>query len=239
MADLLIIPSAEEFSPQLIICNGRIIYQDGKALVTPRKAAFPDSMFHTVTLPDPSFSPKPGKEKVRAIEMVTGLVTKEKIINLENPKESQDVIPLLALDRIGRQGSFTGFLKGFGLQRGAYGTTMTWDSIDMLIVGCDVQSMETVIQRLKETGGGGVYAIGDEVVSEMITPLWGVYSLKPMEILSDELQKLEGSLRENGVRWEKPTLAIDTLGTPAIPHLRITHEGYVRLRDRKVLPVEA
>jgi len=96
-----------------------------------------------------------------------------------------------------------------------------------------------VIQRLKETGGGGVYAIGDEVVSEMITPLWGFYSLKPMEILSDELKKLEGSLRKNGVKWEKPTLTIDTLGTPAIPHLRITHEGYVRLRDRKVLPVEA
>jgi adenine deaminase len=33
-------------------------------------------------------------------------------------------------------------------------------------------------------------------------------------------------------------LAIDTLSTTAIPHLRITHHGYVRLRDRKELPLE-
>ena len=25
---------------------------------------------------------------------------------------------------------------------------------------------------------------------------------------------------------------------PAIPHLRVTHHGYVRLKDREVLPVE-
>jgi adenine deaminase len=40
------------------------------------------------------------------------------------------------------------------------------------------------------------------------------------------------------VKWEKPVLTVDTLGTPAIPHLRITHQGYVNVKDRKILPVE-
>jgi adenine deaminase len=59
-----------------------------------------------------------------------------------------------------------------------------------------------------------------------------------MEILRDEMKYLEGELQRNGVRWEKPMLTIDTLSTPAIPHLRISHHGYVRLRDRQVLGVE-
>lgn len=237
-ADLLIIPSPKEFIPQLVMCNGRMIYRNGKATVQPRKTAFPSSMFHTVAPPDITISSLSVKGKVRVIELVTGLVTKESIINLENPEGSQDVISLLALDRVARQGSFRGILKGFGLQRGAYGTTMTWDSIDMLVAGCDIRSMETVIRRLKEIGGGGVYAMGDEVVAEVATPLCGFYSLKPMEILSDEVKKLENTLRENGVRWDNPTLTIDTLGSPAIPHLRISHQGYVRLKDRKILTVE-
>jgi len=195
-------------------------------------------MFHTVTIPDFTFPSLPDKGKVRVIELVTGLVTRERIIDLEDPEESKDVIMLLALDRVGRQGSFMGLLKGFGLQRGAYGTTMSWDTIDMFIVGCDIRSMETVIKRLGETGGGGVYAIGDEVVSEIVAPLCGFYSLKPMEILSDEIRKLEDSLKKNGVRWEKPTLTVDTLGTPAIPHLKMTHHGYVNLKDRKILFLE-
>jgi adenine deaminase len=146
---------------------------------------------------------------------------------------------IFALDRMGGEKAFMGFLKGFGLQKGAYGSTMCWDTMDMIVVGCDIQSMETVIERLKEIGGGGVYAIGEEVSAEFPAPLCGVYSQEPMEILRNEIKRLEDSMKRNGVRWQKPVLAIDVLTTPAIPHLRMTHHGYVRLRDRKVLSLFA
>jgi adenine deaminase len=239
MADILIIPSADDFSPQWVMCDGKIIYRDGKSLAEPKKVFFPDYMFNTVKIQDYTLPLLPKKGKVKVMELVTRLVTKEKIIDLEDPEESKNVIMILAIDRLGSGKAFMGLLKGFGLQRGAYGTTMNWDMPDMMVVGCDTQSMETVIGRLKEIGGGGVYAIGKEVVAEFSAPLCGVTSLKPMEIVGEEIRKLEESLRKNGVKWEKPTLTVDTLGTAAIPHLRITHHGYVRLKDRAVLPLEA
>ena len=52
------------------------------------------------------------------------------------------------------------------------------------------------------------------------------------------MRAVEGALRQNGVKWDRPVLTVDTLGTCAIPQLRITHRGYVRLRDRQVLPLE-
>jgi adenine deaminase len=128
-----------------------------------------------------------------------------------------------------------GLLKGFGLQRGAYGTTMSWDMPDMIVVGCDTQSMETVIRRLQQIKGGGVYTIGDEVIAEFPAPLCGELSLEPMEVVRKEIRGLESALRKNGVKWEKPLLTIDTLGTPATPHMRITHRGYVRMKDRQIL----
>ena len=238
MADLLIIPSPEDFSPRLVMCDGKIIFRDGKSLAEPKKVFFPDHMFNTVKVSNYRIPSLPTKGKARAMELVSRLVTKESIIDLEKPEESKDVIMILALDRLGSGKAFMGFLKGFGLERGAYGTTMSWDSPDMIVVGCDTQSMETVIGRLKEIGGGGVYAIGKEVVVKFPAPLCGVASLKPMEIVGEEFKKLEASLRKNGVKWEKPALTVDTLTSPAIPHLRITHHGYVRLKDRKVLSVE-
>jgi len=238
MADIVIIPSPDEFSPQTVMCDGKIIYRDGKSMVEPKKVFFPEYMFHTVKISGFTFSSLPNRGKVRVIELVTRLVTKERVINLEDPEESKDLIMVLVLDRLGSGKAFMGLLKGFGLQRGAYGSTMCWDVTDMIIVGCDTQSMETVIGRLKEIGGGGVYAIGKKVVAEFPAPLCGVTSLKPMEIVGEEVRKLEGSLRKNGVKWEKPTLTVDTLGTAAIPHLRITHQGYVRLKDRAILPVQ-
>jgi adenine deaminase len=230
VADLVIIPSPDEFSPQMVMCDGKMIYRDGKSMAEPKKIFFPEYMFHTVKVAGYTFPPLPNRGKVR--------VTEERIVDLENPKESEDVIRILALDRLGSGKAFMGLLKGFGLQKGAYGSTMCWDVTDMIIVGCDTQSMETVIQRLNEIGGGGVYAIGDKVVAEFPAPLCGVVSLKSMEIVREEVGQVEESLRKNGVKWGKPLLTIDTLGTPAIPHLRMTHQGYVRLKDWKILPLE-
>jgi len=249
MADIVIIPSPEEFSPQLVMCDGKIIFKDGKSLLGPQKIFFPNYMFNTVKVPESVFSSRGGAfaeptealakvGKVRLMELVTRLVTQEKVIDLQDPEESKDVIMALSLDRLGGGKAFTGLLKGFGLQRGAYGSTMCWDTADMIIVGCDIQSMKKVIERLKEIGGGGVYSIGDEVAAEFHAPLCGLLSLKTMETVRDEIRHLEESLSKNGVKWEKPALTIDTLGTAAIPHLRITHNGYVRLKDRKILSLK-
>jgi adenine deaminase len=238
MADLLIIPSPDEFSPQLVMCDGKVIYRDGNSLAEPRNIFFPEALFRTVRVKDYCFPPVPNKGKVRVMELVTRLVTQERIIDLENPDESKDVIMVWVINRLGSGKAFMGLLKGFGLQRGAYGTTTSWDMPDLIAVGCDSQSMETVIGRLEEIGGGCAYAIGKEIVAEFAAPLCGVISSKPMETVRDEVRKLEESLRENGVKWEKPILTVDTFGTPAIPSLRITNHGYVRLKDRKILSLE-
>ncbi len=239
MADLVMIPTPEEFSPQLVMVEGKIIFQDGHSLVEPKKILIPEQMFHTIKIGDYRFPSLPTHGRVRVMELVSRLVTQESIVDLQDPKASADLVFVLALNRLGNGRGFLGFLKGFGLRRGAYGTTMNWDSTDMIVVGCDPQSMQTVIERVKENGGGGVYAIGDEVVSEFPAPLLGLISLKPLETVRKETKGLDASLRENGVKWEKPTLTVDTLSTAAIPHLRITHQGYVRLKDRKVLSLEA
>lgn len=238
MADMVIIPSPGEYSPQWVMCEGKIVFKEGKSTVEPKKVSFPDSMFHTVNIQDYSLPPIPSRGKVRVMELVSRLVTKEKVIDLEDQEASKDLVPVLALDRMGGKESFMGFLKGFGLRRGALGTTMTWDTTDLMVAGWDGDSMRTVIGRLKEIGGGAVYAIGKEVIAEFPASLCGVISLKPMAVMREEMKRVEEALWENGVRWERPVLTVDTLGSPTIPQLRITHRGYVRLKDREILSLE-
>lgn len=194
---------------------------------------FDSVKIHDDFLKDEALAQPARTGKVRVME----LVTQEKLIDLDVPTESEDIILILAMDRLGRGEAFMGFLKGLGLQRGAYGSTMCWDTTDIIVVGCDTRSMETVIGRLKEIGGGGVYGVGGEVVADFPAPLWGLVSLEPMEVVREQVRHVEESLRKNGVTWEKPMLIVDVLGSPAIPHLEISHEGYVRLRDQKILPV--
>jgi adenine deaminase len=237
LADLVIVPSEHNYHPILVMMGGTIIYERGRNLVEPREWEIPTQFLSTVHLGELSLSPIAREGKARAMELVSRLVTREIMVDLSSEDELRDVLMVLALDRAGSCESFLGLIKGFGLQRGACGTTMCWDTTDMIIVGRDTHSMVVAAKRLQQMGGGAVYVIGEDVIASFPAPICGVLSLETMETAGEQMATLEKALRENGVPWEKPVLTLDVLGTAAIPHLRITHRGYVRLRDRDLLPL--
>ncbi|OPY80462.1 MAG: Adenine deaminase [Syntrophus sp. PtaU1.Bin005] len=236
-ADVVVIPSPAEYEPRRILIAGKTVFSEGKTLVEPRHVEFPEALFSSVRIAGYQLEEPRKAGRCRAMELVNRLVTREKIIDFDNPEDAADVLYAAALNRTGGGKSFTGFLKGFGLKMGACGTTTSWDTVDMLCAGADMASIRTVIERLREIGGGAVFAIGETVVAECPLPLCGVVSLAPLKTLSAQMRNLDEALQNAGARWEKPVLTLDTLTTASIPHLRITHEGYVRMRDRKILPL--
>lgn len=240
-ADLVAIPAPEQFQPVFVMVGGELTYRDGEVLTCPRSVPVAPELLRTVRVdPDRALALAgrppawPPNGPVRAIEHVTNLVTREAHL-LPGDADGEDVLPALAVERTRGEQAFWGLVKGFGLREGAYGTTMTWDSPDLVVLGRDTRSVRTALARLAETGGGGVLARDGEVVAEFKAPLCGVISLDPLAQVRGDLAALSSALHEHGVPWEDPLLAVDTLTTPAIPHLRLTHRGYVRLRDRALL----
>lgn len=242
-ADLVAIPSPEEFRPEFVMVGGNTVFDRGEALVIARPVTVAPELLRTLTL-DPdgvltSVGPPPAPptdSPVRVIEYVSNLVTREVVLTPDEARRA-DLVPVLAVERTRGEQAFWGFLKGLGLREGAFATSSAWDSPDLLVVGRDSVAVRTALRRLVEIGGGLVYARGDRVVAESPTPVCGVASLEPAERVRADLRGVTEALRKAGVSWEDPILAVDTLTTPAIPHLRVTHRGYVRLKDRAVLPL--
>jgi len=258
-ADLVIIPSPQDYRPELVLCEGRILYEAGGRKVRPAGADFPEAFYHTMNadLPgaaEPAWPAEPiaAGACLRCLEYVSRLVTKETNLEPEGteavaarallagdppPHGRGDLNLLLAVDRLAARGAFLGLSKGYGLREGAVGSSVCWDTGDVLAIGCDQTSLRTVVARLSETGGGAVYARGGEVVTELQSPICGLVSEGSMREVADGMRRLSEALVQAGVPWENPVLSLITLATPAIPHFRVTHRGYVRLKDRAVLGV--
>ena len=81
-----------------------------------------------------------------------------------------------------------------------------------------------------------VFARGADVVAESKAPICAVASLDTIEQVRADLRAVADALHGPACPGRTRLLAVDTLTTPAIPHLRVTHRGYVRLRDRALLP---
>ena len=95
---------------------------------------------------------------------------------------TQDLAKIAVVERhlgTGRVG--LGFVRGFGLERGAIASTVAHDAHNVVVVGMNDASMAAAVRRLANRGGGIVVVDGAEVLAELPLPVAGLLSDAPLE----------------------------------------------------------
>lgn len=244
-ADMLLIPDLKTIQPDLVISNGRIIAENNRLIVRPRSHEYRSESLHSIHLDrvmvagDFVVAAPSGMEKadVAAIQMVTDLVTREKIFSLP-VKDGQipirtdlNLIKVAAVDRTHVPGkTFTGLLNGFGLKSGAMACSAAWDTADIIVVGADEADMATCVNRIHELNGGVVICKQGKILAEVPFPVFGVISDLPMKTLADSIAFVNQTAQDLGAAFPYPLLSLNTLTTSAIPYLRICEQGLVDLK---------
>jgi adenine deaminase len=155
----------------------------------------------------------------------------------KRPDIGRDLVKIAVLERHGVNGNLaTGFVKGFGLQRGAIGTTICHDHHNIAVVGADYDDMALAANRLGEIEGGFVVVENGRVLAEIPLPLAGLMSLGSFEEVRAGLVKLRAAAASLGVTLEEPFLQLAFLCLPVIPHLKITDHGMVDVDRFEVMP---
>ncbi|MFN3281146.1 MAG: adenine deaminase [Tabrizicola sp.] len=155
----------------------------------------------------------------------------------KRPDPSRDLVKIAVIERHGVNGNrATGFVKGFGLQRGAIGSTVCHDHHNIAVVGADYADMALAANRLVEIEGGFVVVEGGRVLAELPLPVAGLMSLSPFEEVREKLVALRAAARSLGVTLDEPFLQLAFLALPVIPHLKITDHGMVDVDRFEVIP---
>ncbi|MFO7709036.1 MAG: adenine deaminase C-terminal domain-containing protein [Desulfobacterales bacterium] len=246
LADMVLIPQPADFTPQTVICDGRVIFEEGRLMAPPRRHAFTPQSLNTIRLPrrlTPSdfvvaAQTAAAAVRVRAMKMVTDLVTAEHHIDLPVSNGELQAAPgsglckIAAVDRTHTPGKlFTGFIQGFGLSRGAVACSAAWDTSDIIILGAEEGDMARAVNRVAELQGGAVVCVAGRIVAEVPMPIFGIASDLPVAELTERLEALKQALASLGVAFPDPLLSLIALTGAAIPYLRICEEGLVNLKD--------
>jgi adenine deaminase len=139
------------------------------------------------------------------------------------------------LDRYGADGPpAIAFLQGYGLKRGALGTTYNPMYHNVLVAGVDDADMATAANALAEMGGGFVAVEGDEVVAVPL-PLCGLMSDAVAEDFLDGMRRIYEKARDLGCSMESPfhNLAFTTV-CGELPFFKLSHEGPFDVAKREV-----
>lgn len=252
-ADLVIVPAPDRIVPQWVIARGKVVWKHGDVLPNVRRHRFSPKSRDTIHLNDDvtagMFCMRAPQEdaaeaEVRVVTLITALVTKEERKQLPvdqgeiRPDPDHDIIKLAAIDRTNTPGkTAVGFIRGFGLRSGAFATSASWDSTDIVVVGVTDADMATAVCRIHALKGGFVVCDRGKITAELPLPVMGLMSDESAETVKKGMEAVAAAVHALGAIPPDPLLTLATLTTAAIPYLRICEEGVFDLKSGRYLPV--
>ena len=242
-ADLLVLGDLETFVPELVLKSGRPVGELPAIEV-------PEWVRHTVRIRPVGLAdfriPWQGGQ-ARVIGLVADQIVTDSLV--EEPRVEQglavadperDLAKIAVVERhlgTGRIG--LGFVRGFGLQRGALASTFAHDAHNVVVVGMNDEDMALAVGRLAELGGGIVAVADREVRAELPLPVAGLLSDAPLEEVIERSHAAVAAAVALGCTFPAPFQVLAFLALSVIPKLKLTDRGLVDVDHFELVPLEA
>ncbi|KAF5071146.1 Adenine deaminase [anaerobic digester metagenome] len=241
-ADLVIVEDLRNFKVQQVYIAGKLVAEDGAPLflaeprtnglgMVPRDLVGPDLLLRA----------EGDRASVRVIEafpdriesgsLVTELPVREGTLR---GSPEQDVLHLALVNRYENEPPVLGFIKGFGLRRGAMATSVAHDSHHILAVGVSPDDMARAIDAVSRTGGFAV-CDGNEL-STLPLEVAGLMSTSPARVVAQKENQLVDKLTDLGCRLPAPFMTLSFQSLLVVPELKISDRGLFDTRRAEVVP---
>jgi adenine deaminase len=240
-ADILLLPDLERFEPELVLKAGKPVEEIPRVDV-------PEWVKSTVNIEPVAvndFRIEWEGGPARVIGLVEGQIVTESLEEepaVENglavSDPSRDLLKIAVVERhlsTGRIG--LGFVRGFGLQKGAMASTIAHDAHNIVVVGADDGDMARAVQRIAETGGGIVVIESRGVQAELPLPVAGLLSDAPLAEVVEASEACLDAARELGCTYPSPFQTMSFLALSVIPSLKITDRGLVDVDRFELVPL--
>ncbi len=245
LADLVVVGDPAEMDIQRVYKRGKLVAADGRALdFSPDhpKAFLRGSINVRWIEPEDFYLPANG-QVARVIEIVPGqIVTRAtqapvKVVGGRAlPDPEADLAKIAVVERHRGSGrTALGFVRGFGLRRGAIASSVAHDAHNIVVVGANDADIYEAAVRIVKLSGGLVAVEDGQVLASLRCPIAGLMSDRPLSEVAEGLDALLAAARQLGCELEDPFGALSFLCLPVIPSLKITDRGLVDTDSFKVV----
>lgn len=230
-ADILVVKNLDHFEVQKTIINGKVVY-DNSGVHFETSAPERINIMKADPLKDSDLQVEDKGMPVKVIEaMDTSLYTSSKELFPHTSKgllysdPNEDILKIVVYNRY-KKGSkpAVGFIRNFGLQKGAIASSIAHDSHNIVAVGVEDESLVQAINQLIKQDGG--IALFDGKTSEGLPlEIAGLMTYESAENVAIKYQALTQKILELGCTFNSPFMTLSFMALPVIPELKITDQG--------------
>lgn len=253
-ADILLVEDICKIEPSTVIFEGEIVAEKGKMSVSCKRPEYPEWLKHTVKLKNPitpeSFTITTNRSaaetKVRVIDLIDRQIINRELqtcLSVEHNcilmDAERDILKLAVVERYGKNGNVgVGFVRGFGLKKGAMAYSMSHDHHNIVTVGASEEDMALAVNEVAHMQGGLTVCCEGKVTAAMCLPIGGLMSEQNADTVMRELDELNAAAKELGCEMPAPFMSLSFISLPTVPELGLTDKGLIDVIGHRLIPVE-
>jgi adenine deaminase len=233
-ADFIVTDNLDQFSSLQTYIDGVLVADRGKSLVAPMPV-MPINNFSVRPKKEEDFvfAVKDGQQAVlcNVIEALDGQLITNRISASLKVKDGAlmadpeaDILKIGVLNRYHEAPVSLGFVRNFGLRKGAIASSVAHDSHNIVFAGADDPSICAAVNAIIANRGG--ISVCDGVATEIMPlPIAGLMSDADAQTAASRYELLDAKAKSLGSKLNAPFMTLSFMALPVIPSLKMTDKG--------------
>ncbi len=247
-ADIVIFDHLRRFQIKKVLKDGILAAEDGKMLSPPirkRKSPKVSGSVRIKPLKEDALLLRSDQPLAKVIQLIPDQIVTKKVIRkillkdgLAYPDIKEDILKIAVVERHKATGNIgIGFVQGFGLKKGAIGSSVAHDSHNLVLVGTNDRDILKTVEAIQAMRGGLAAVLDREVLASLPLPIAGLMSEDLVPQVNLQLEALHRAAKNLGCKIPNPFMTLSFLSLAVIPELKITDKGLVDVNQFKLVPL--
>ncbi|MBT8270993.1 MAG: amidohydrolase family protein, partial [Bacteroidia bacterium] len=229
-ADLIVVKDLKSFAVSKTIIDGKIVYEEGQLKFDGVDFEILNN-FDSKLKKVEDFECIQETDEIRVIEAIDGeLITREfktrpkyEAANIISDLE-KDVLKLAVVNRYGNKKPAIGFIKNFGLTKGAIASSVGHDSHNIIAVGVTDDDLCWAVNSLI-AHKGGICAVTEDEVKILPLPVAGIMSDQDAQTVGQQYAEIDQMAKAMGSELQAPFMTLSFMALLVIPSLKLSDQG--------------
>lgn len=229
-ADFIIIDNFNDFNVLKTYIDGKLVAENNKSLI-PETEIDAINNFKTENVNIDDFKIFDEGKNIKIINAISGEIITEKIIgrpkSIDNYLVSDidnDILKIAVINRYEKKKIALGFIKNFGLKKGAIASSVAHDSHNIVVIGCSDEEMGNAANMIINTKGGlAAWSHAKNICVPL--PVAGLMTNVEGNKIAADYQALVSLSKEFGSELNDPFMTMGFMSLLVIPKLKLSDKG--------------
>jgi len=241
-ADFVVLNDLNNISVKETYINGIPVFKDNQTMIDHVREA-KMNIVNCKPLNVKEILVKGKSNKVIVIRAFDGqLYTRKQIVRMDiqdgylNADPDKDILKIISYNRYKKSKPAVGYIRGFGLKKGAVASTVAHDSHNIIAIGVKDEEIVRAVNKLIDIQGG-IIVFDGETYDEMPLNIAGLMSNDDGIYIAQLYQRLNEKVKMLGSPMKAPLMTLSFMALLVIPELKIGDKGLFDVSEFKPISI--